>query len=126
MRLLTILAQVPRRSPMKRLVHQQTDLKLDAKRNWEPVYIGTVNQQSTSLILSTCTTLLRGLLSTYISKHGNMFTYLPYPANITNPIDMYHFAPRPAINIHFQTWKYVYVSTISSRFSRLPLLLHKI
>src|SRR6218665_2098400 len=37
MRLLTILAQVPRRSPMKRLVHQETDLKLDAKRNWEPV-----------------------------------------------------------------------------------------
>src|SRR6218665_3559741 len=38
MRLLTILAQVPcRRSPMKRLVQQQTDLKLDAKRKWEPV-----------------------------------------------------------------------------------------
>src|SRR6218665_519750 len=32
MRLLTILAQVPRRSPMKRLVHQQTDLNIPEER----------------------------------------------------------------------------------------------
>ena len=37
MRLLTIVAQIPRRGPMKPLVNQQADLELDSKRNWEPV-----------------------------------------------------------------------------------------
>src|SRR6218665_718160 len=37
MRLLTIVAQIPRRCPMKRLVDQQADLELDSKGNWEPV-----------------------------------------------------------------------------------------
>src|SRR6218665_1874254 len=38
MRLLTIVAQIPRRCPMKRLVDQQADLELDSKGNWEPVW----------------------------------------------------------------------------------------
>src|SRR6218665_600791 len=38
MRLLTIVAQIPRRCPMKRLVYQQADLELNSKGNWEPVY----------------------------------------------------------------------------------------
>src|SRR6218665_3593376 len=37
MRLLTIVAQIPRRCPMKRLVDQQADLELDSKGNWKPV-----------------------------------------------------------------------------------------
>src|SRR6218665_592489 len=31
------VAQIPRRCPMKRLIDQQADLKLDSKGNWEPV-----------------------------------------------------------------------------------------
>src|SRR6218665_3629567 len=38
MRLLTIVTQILRRCPMKRLVDQQADLELDSKGNWEPVY----------------------------------------------------------------------------------------
>src|SRR6218665_2567682 len=38
MRLLTIVAQIPRRCPMKRLVDQQADLELNSKGNWKPVY----------------------------------------------------------------------------------------
>src|SRR6218665_3637599 len=51
MRLLTILAQVPRRSPMKRLVHQQTDSScIDAPHHyivhpffmWSPSFVSSL------------------------------------------------------------------------------------
>ena len=33
----TVIAQILRRDPMKRLVNHQADLKLNAKRDWQPV-----------------------------------------------------------------------------------------